>query len=61
MLLVDILQESNYPYYQQNITVPFFICNVVLLYPEIGNILEIFCVYVFDSLKMYFDQTNHTV
>jgi hypothetical protein len=52
MQLEDIL-ESNYLYCQQNISVPFLIYNVVLLYPETGNILEIFYVSVLDSLKMW--------
>jgi hypothetical protein len=60
MLLEDI-PESNYLYCQQNIVVPFLICNVVLLYPETDSIWEIFCVYVSDNPKRYFDQTNHIV
>ena len=60
MLLEDIL-ESNYLYCQQNIVVPFLICNVVLPYPEKGNILEISCVSVLDNQEMYFHQTNYTV
>jgi len=60
MLLEDIL-ESNYLYYHQNISVPSVICNVVLLYPETGSILEIFYESVLDGLKMCFHQTSQTV
>ena len=60
MQLEDIL-ESNYLYCQQNISVPFLICNVVLPYPGTDNILEIFYEFVLDNLKMYFHQTSHTV
>jgi hypothetical protein len=52
MLLEDI-QESNYLYCQQNIVVPFLICNAVLLYPKIDSTLGISCVSVLDILKMY--------
>jgi hypothetical protein len=60
MQLVDIL-ESNYFYCPQNIAVPFLIYSVVLPYPRIDSIWEIFCVYVSDNLKTYFHQTSHTV
>jgi len=39
----------------------FDLYSVVLPYPEIDSILEIFCVFVLGSLKMYFGQTSHTV
>ena len=42
-------------------SVSFLICNVVLLYPGIDSILEIFYVSVLDSLKMCFHQTNQIV
>jgi hypothetical protein len=60
MQLEDIL-ESNYLYCQQNISVPFLICNVALLYPETDSIWEIFYVYVSGNLKKYSHQTNHIV
>ena len=60
MLLEDIQESDSFCIYQ-NIVLPFLICNAALLYQGTGNILEIFCVYVLDSLKMYFDQTNHIV
>jgi hypothetical protein len=43
MLLEDTL-ELNYLYYQQNMSVPFLIYSIVLLYPRRDNILEIFYV-----------------
>jgi hypothetical protein len=57
MLLEDIL-ESNYLYCQQNTLVPFLICSVVLLYPETGNILEIFYEFVSDILKNVFSSNQ---
>jgi hypothetical protein len=50
MQLEDTL-ESDCVYSQQNIAAPSVICNAALLYPETGNILEIFCVSVSDNLK----------
>jgi len=52
MQLEDTL-ESDCVYSQQNIVVaaPSVICNAALLYPETGNILEIFCVSVSGNLK----------
>jgi hypothetical protein len=60
MQLEDIL-ESNYLYCQQNISIPSVICNAASLYPETDSMWEIFCVYVSDNPKRYFDQTNHIV
>ena len=48
MLLEDI-QESDLFCVYQNIAVPFLICNVVLLYQGIDNILVIFYVFVLES------------
>jgi len=50
MQLEDTL-ESDCVYSQQNIAAPSVICNAALLYPETGNILEIFCVSVSGNLK----------
>ena len=53
MLLEDILESDLFCVYQ-NIAVPFLIYSaVVLLYPERGNILEIFCVSVLDNRERY--------
>ena len=60
MLLEDIL-ESNYLYSQQNISVPFLICSVVLPYQGTGNILEIFYEYVLNNQEICLHQTNYTV
>ena len=48
MLLEDILESDPFCVCQ-NIAVPFLIYSVVLLYPEIYNILEISCVSVLDN------------
>jgi hypothetical protein len=58
MLLEDIL-ESNYIYCQQNIPVPFLICDAVLPYQGRGNILEIFCEFVLDNPERCLHQTSH--
>jgi hypothetical protein len=60
MQLEDI-QESDPVCVYQSISVLFLIYDAVLLYPGIGNILEIFYVSVLDNPKRYFHQTNHTV
>ena len=60
MLLEDILESDSVCVYQNN-SVPYLICDAVLLYPETGNILETFCVSVLDNPEMYFHQTSHTV
>ncbi len=60
MQLEDIL-GSNYLYCQQNIVVPFLICNVVLPYPGTDSILEIFYEFVLGNPKKYSHQTSHPV
>ena len=61
MLLVDIPELDYYFCYEQNIVLPFVICNVVLPYQGTGNILEIFYLFASGNLKMRFHQTSHTV
>ena len=58
MLLEDILELDPVCVYQ-NISVPFLIYNVVLLYLGTNSILEIYCESVLDNLKMYLHQTSH--
>ena len=60
MLLEDILEWDLFCV-DQNIAVLFLIYSVVLLYPRIYSILEIFYEPVLDSLEMWLHWTNHTV
>jgi hypothetical protein len=60
MLLEDILKWDLFCV-DQNIAVLFLIYSVVLLYPRIYSILEIFYEFVLDSLEMWLHWTNHTV
>ena len=60
MLLEDILESDSVCVYQNN-SVPYLICDAVLLYPETGNILETLYESVLDNPEMYFHQTSHTV
>jgi hypothetical protein len=59
-MMLEDRPESNYLYCQQNIAVPFSICDAVSPYPGRGSILEIFYVFVLGNLKMCFHQTSHT-
>ena len=58
MQLEDI-QGSDPLCVYQNIPVLFLIYNVVLPYPRIDSIWEIFYVSVLNSQEMYFHQTSH--